>query len=248
MRVVRHDAAHAVDAVGRRARDVRQRTVQVQLDVPVGELDLVGVVNAVEVGVVPHAPIDQADAGDAADVDRHTGARLLRRIVPIDRSRVRHARADGKIRVQRGAEPERHRATRRERPIDGRVVAREQGAGDDDAVRRAVERRRACDVGETARSRVEVVADHDVVRRHGADVGRLHDVLEHRARERRSTADDGDVLGDAQLLHVADDDDRRLGSRRRIAVAVGRQTRQLRREDRGLVRDQRARRHAVVDA
>ena len=150
-RVVRHDAAHAVDPVGRRASDVRQRIVQVQLDVPVGELDLVGVVNAVEVGVVPHAPIDQADAGDAADVDRHAGARLLRRIVPIDRSRVRHARTDGKIRVQRGAEPERHRATRRERPIDGRVVAREQGAGDDDAVRRAVERRRACDVGETAR-------------------------------------------------------------------------------------------------
>ena len=66
--------------------------------------------------------------------------------------------------------------------------------------------------------------------------------------ERRPAADDRDVLRDAQLLQVADDDDGRLGPRRRVAVAVGQQVRQLRRVDDGLVRDHRAGRHTVVDA
>ncbi len=56
-----------------------------------------------------------------------------------------------------------------------------------------------------------------------------HDVFELRAGERGAAADHGDLLRDRKLLADAHHDDRRLGTRRGIAVAVGQQVRQLRR-------------------
>ena len=136
---------------------------------------------------------------------------------------------------------------RRERPVDRRVIRRDELARYDDTVGGTIERRRARDIRELSRRHVEIVAHDDVESRYGADVRRLHDVFERRARERGPATDDGNHLRDSELLHVADDDDGRLGARRGIAVAVGQEVRRLERVDDGLVDDQRAGRHTVVD-
>ena len=49
--------------------------------------------------------------------------------------------------------------------------------------------------------------------------------IEDRAGVGRAAADHGHLLGDAELLRIADDDHGRLGAGRRIAVAVGQQVR-----------------------
>jgi hypothetical protein len=59
-RIVRLDTAHAIDAVGRGARRVGERAVEIKLDVPAGERLLVRIEHVVEVRVVPHAAVDEA--------------------------------------------------------------------------------------------------------------------------------------------------------------------------------------------
>ena len=172
-RVVRHDAAHSVDAVGRRRRDVRERVVAIELDDPARELPFVLVGHVVEVGVVPHHAVQEPHARHAADVDRDARARGLHRVVPVHGRGVRDPRADREVLIQHGAEPQRDRAARCERTVGRRVVRGEQRRRDRDTVRRAVHRPGLGDEREVARDgNVDVIPDRDRVGRNGADVRR----------------------------------------------------------------------------
>ena len=143
--------------------------IAVQLDRPARQRPLAGIPDVVEVGVVPGRAVQHGEAGDAADVDRDAGARRLRGVVPGDHAGVRDHRADREAWVEHGPEPEHHDSARRQRPVDRGVVGGDRRAGDADARRRAVHRRRPVHVGELAGlRRVEVVGDDDVDGRHRA--------------------------------------------------------------------------------
>ena len=174
------------------------------------------------VGVVPDLAAQHAGVRHGADVDRDAGFGLLQRIVPVDRPVLVIVVPSSSVRIDDRAGSAGHGFARIERAVFVEVIGRYQAAGNADAVRQTVQRRRLIHVGQVARRhRVEVVVERRVERRNRADVAHRNGVFERRARQCRAAADHDDFLDDRQLLHVTDDHHRGFGTRGRVAVAVG---------------------------
>ena len=233
-----------------------QRAVGVHPHAPAGERELGAVDEVVEIGVVPGAAVQDAAAGDAADIHRGAGRGVLGRRVPAHLRGVGDGIAD---RTGADGDTEAHRraGTRRQgsvaccRQRRRQVRGADRDAGDQRRYaavrlpdRQAVEGDRVRDVGRVGR---HGIGERYIGGGHRADVSHDHGVLDLRADQRRTTAHHRDLLGDDELLGVADHDQGRLVTIARVAVGVGEQRRQLAARNRALVADDGAGRHAAVD-
>ena len=104
VRDVRRESGHAPQATGVRQRRLHGGTVAQQFDGPVLEEKFAAAWRVVEVGVVPDRTTQETHAWHAADVERDTRARQLRRAVPGDDARVLDAGANRKAAVDLDAE------------------------------------------------------------------------------------------------------------------------------------------------
>src|SRR5688500_10001029 len=112
---------------------MHQTIVAIQLDAPAIERAFSTIDTAVEVRVVPHVAVQDADTDDAADIDGDARIRRARRIVPGDHAGVGDSGADRQIAIDHRAETQDGGLPRLQRTIRRRVIRRNYRVCDTDA-------------------------------------------------------------------------------------------------------------------
>ena len=207
-------ARHHIDAVHVGLHRAYGLVIAEQRNGPARKQTLSAIRSVIEIGVVPNHAVDDAGAWYGTNVYRHGCLRPLQRVVPRHLRCVYDRRSVGEVWINDRPETQNNDLPGIQGSIHRAIVRRQDISCEAHAVRQAVHRRRLVDVGQVARvGFVEIVRNHRIERRNGANIADRYHVFEGCSCQGRTAVNNRYALADRQLLGIADYNDSRLGSR-----------------------------------